>query len=108
MPIKIGRSRLATRILIWSFVPTTIILFAVAVTIFYAYQRVTEDLVVGRNEQLTRLSARQLSEDLNSYVSTLAVLTRSPDLYSGNPTRQAVVLQQSVNQLLVFDAGVLV
>ncbi len=108
MRIKFTRSRLGTRILIWSFVPTTIILFAVAVTIFYAYQRVTEDLVVGRNEQLTRLSARQLSEDLNQYVSTLTVLTRSADLYSANPARQAQILQQSTNQLLVFDAGVLV
>ncbi len=108
MRIKLSRSRLGTRILFWSFVPTTIILFTVAVTIFYAYQRVTEDLVTGRNEQLTRLSARQLSGDLDQYVSTLAVLTRSAGLYSGNPERQAAALQQSANQLLVFDAGVLV
>ncbi len=108
MRIKISRSRMGTRILIWSFVPTTIILFAVAVTIFFAYQRVTEDLVVGRNEQLARLSARQLSEDLNQYATTLTALTRLPSLYSGNPARQVEVLQQSANQLLVFDAGVLV
>ncbi len=107
-PFTFRQSRLGSNILIWSFVPTSIILFAVAFTIYYAYQRVTEDLVVGRNQQLTRLSARQLASDLDEYVSTLSTLTRSADLYSGNPDRQAALLKQSANSLLIFDAGVLV
>ena len=106
--IPFPRTRLSLRILLWSFVPTTIILLAVAFTIYYAYQRVTEDLVVGRNQQLTRLSARQLSGDLDQYVNTLAGLTRSADLYSGVPARQAALLKQSANALMIFDAGVLV
>ncbi len=39
---KHPQAHLRTRILIWSFVPTTIILFAVAVTIYITYQNVTE------------------------------------------------------------------
>nr|NIO70993.1 hypothetical protein [Anaerolineae bacterium] len=50
---------LRTKIIAWSFVPTMIILVAVAVVIFYAYQQVTEDLVLERNQELTRLTAGQ-------------------------------------------------
>ena len=39
-------SRLTRRIIAWSFVPTALILFAVALVAFYAYQQVTEDLVM--------------------------------------------------------------
>ncbi|MEJ2710968.1 MAG: cache domain-containing protein [Anaerolineales bacterium] len=102
------RMSLRNRILIWSFVPSTIILFLVAVTIYYAYQSVTEDLVVGRNEQLTHLSAGQLSASLSPYVDTLSTLTRTADLYSGDPTRQSEAIVRAANQLLVFDGGVLV
>ncbi len=101
-------SRLRTRILLWSFVPTAIILFAVALTIHFAYQRVTEDLVVGRNEQLTHLSVRQLAADLTAYVDTLSSLAYAADMYAGEPGRQAALLRQAANQLLVFDGGVLV
>jgi signal transduction histidine kinase/HAMP domain-containing protein len=100
-------TRLRNRILLWSFVPSTIILFAVAVTIYFAYQRVTENLVVGRNQQLIQLSAGQLAAGLNNYVDTLTTLTRTLDLYSGDPARQSAALSQAANQLLVFDGGVL-
>lgn len=100
--------RLRNRILIWSFVPSTIILFAVAVTIYFAYQSVTEDLVVGRNQQLIHLSAGQLSADINRYADTLTTLTRTADMYSGDPARQAKELERAANQLLVFDGGALV
>ncbi|MCJ7431927.1 MAG: GAF domain-containing protein, partial [Anaerolineales bacterium] len=101
-------AHLRTRILIWSFVPTTIILFAVAVTIYFAYQRVTADLVVGRNQQLIRLSAGELSADLNTYVNTLTALTRTPDIYADDPVRQSAALSQASNQLLIFDGGALI
>ena len=48
------------KIIAWSFVPTTIILVAVALVTFTAYQQVTEDLVIERNQELTRLSAVEL------------------------------------------------
>ncbi len=92
----------------WSFVPAAIILFAVACTIYVAYQSVTEDLVVGRNQQLTHLSAGQLAADLNPYATTLNALTRSPDIYAGSPHTQSAALLQAANELLVFDGGVLI
>lgn len=101
-------AHLRTRILIWSFVPTTIILFAVAVTIYFAYQRVTADLVVGRNQQLIRHSAGELSADLNTYANALSSLTRTPDLYAEDPALQSTALRQASNQLLIFDGGTLI
>ena len=101
-------AHLRTRILIWSFVPTSIILFAVAITIYFAYQRVTQELVVGRNQQLIRLSAGELSADLNTYVNTLTALTRTPDIYADDPVKQSAALSQASNQLLTFDGGALI
>ena len=40
---------LRTKIIVWFFVPTAIILAAVALVNFYSYQKVTEDLVFERN-----------------------------------------------------------
>lgn len=108
MAVRTRGSRLRTRILVWSFVPTTIILFVVAVTIYLAYQQVTEDLVVGRNPQLTRFSAGELATSLNAYVETLKTLTRKADIASGNPPFQTAALRSAANQLLVFDGGVVV
>ena len=99
---------LRTRILIWTFVPTAIILSAVAFTIYYAYQRVTEELVVGRNQQLTHLSAAQLAAGLNPYVEALNSLARAPDIFSGPADRQSAALEAASQQLLAFDAGIVI
>ncbi len=108
MGLRLRHASLRTRIIAWSFVPTAIIMLAVAVTIYYAYQRVTEELVVGRNQDVTRLSASQLSSDLTSSGDILASLARTADLSSDNPPRQAAALKQASNRLVVFDAGVVV
>jgi signal transduction histidine kinase len=61
------RGSLRNKIVIWSFVPTVIILAAVALVSLYTYQRVTEKLVIERDRELTRLSARVLGAELKSY-----------------------------------------
>ncbi len=101
-------TRLWTRILIWTFVPTAIILSAVAFTIYYAYQRVTEDLVVGRNQQLAHLSAAQLAADLSPYVNTLDSIARTPEIYGGTIEQQSATLQSVPVQLIVFDGGAVI
>ena len=62
---------LGTKIIVWFFVPTAIILIAVALVTFFAYQQVTEELVIERDQELTRLAARQLSGDLETYTNLL-------------------------------------
>ena len=107
MKLTIPHANLRTRIIAWSFIPTTIILVIVALVTFYAYQRVTEELVVGRNKELTRLSASQLGSDLTGYADLLNTLARTSDLYSNDSTRQAAALKNASNRLVVFDAGVI-
>ena len=55
---------LSTKIIAWSFVPTAIILMAVALVTLNAYQEVTEDLVIERDREVTRLLAHQLVAEL--------------------------------------------
>jgi signal transduction histidine kinase len=104
--LRIRRVSLRTRIIAWSFIPTAIILFAVALVAFYAYRRVTEELVVGRNRELIRLAASQLNADLRGYVDVLAVLSRNADIY--DPDKQDETLQRFKDRLVVLDAGVLI
>ncbi len=66
------KGSLRSKIITWSFVPTVIILVAVALVNLYAYQRVTENLVIERDRELTRLSASLLGSELAAYADPLA------------------------------------
>ncbi|MHB1415735.1 MAG: cache domain-containing protein [Chloroflexota bacterium] len=102
------RSGLRRKIILWSFVPTTLILLAVALVTFFAYQQVTEDLVIGRNRELTRLSAGQVAATLTDYTDTLTTLGRMPGIYRGLPALQRSSLVAAKDRLVVFDGGVVV
>lgn len=97
---------LRTKIIAWSFVPTTIILVAVALVTFYAYQRTTEDLVVSRNREVARLSASQLRSDLSTYTDLLATLARTADVKRTDPAARQAALDRAGPRLAVFDGGV--
>ncbi len=94
------------RIIAWSFVPTAIILVAVALVTFYAYQQVTENLVVNRNRELARLSASQLRSELGTYSDLLSSLTRTADVKVRYPAVQQAALDRASSRLVVFDGGV--
>jgi len=100
------RTSLRTRVLAWSFVPTAVILLAVATVILAAYQQVTEDLVVDRNRELTRLTAGQILTELSGYVDLLEGLASSRELKQGAIDRKGDFLLEASNQLVVFDRGV--
>ncbi|MCX6030982.1 MAG: PAS domain-containing protein [Chloroflexi bacterium] len=97
---------LRTKIIAWSFVPAAIILGAVALVGFYAYNRVTGDLVIQKNQEVARLSASQLARELDEYTGVLEALARLPDVYGGVPATQRAALKAASNRLVVFDAGV--
>ena len=97
---------LRIKIITWSFVPTIIILLAAALVNFYAYQRVTEDLVLGRNQEVTRLSAGQLAAGVTEYADLLTGLARTTDIRSDDPIAQRTALRRAANRLVVFDGGV--
>ncbi len=97
---------LRAKIVAWSFVPTAIILGAAAFVTFAAYQQVTADLVIQRNQQLSRFSASQLATELTKYTDLLTAESRSTAIYAGEQAAQQSALNAAYNRLAVFDAGV--
>ncbi len=108
MRSKIRLRSLRTKIIAWTLIPTMIILVAVAVVIFYAYQDVTEDLVVERNQDLTRLAARHLAADLAQYADLLDAEARNLVVYQGDPGALRDAHKGSSHRLAAFDGGVLI
>ena len=99
---------LRTKIIVWFFVPTAIILAAVALVNFYSYQKVTEDLVFERNRDLTQLLAARLAIKLGSFPQILGEVSRSLGISQPNSTNGQADLVRASGQLGVFDAGVLI
>jgi nitrate/nitrite-specific signal transduction histidine kinase len=100
--------RLRTRILAWSFVPTAVILFAVAVVAVYAYARVTESEAIQKDQELARLSAANLAAEINQFALDLGGLTRQADIADGGSGPQEAALAAASNKLSVFDAGTVI
>lgn len=106
---------LRTKIIAWSFVPTAIILGAVAWVTLTAYQQVTEDLVVERNQELTRISAARFGAGLTEYTGLLTEyagllggLPRVAYAYEGDLAVQRDVLRRARSRFQVFDGGVFI
>jgi nitrate/nitrite-specific signal transduction histidine kinase len=102
------RQGLRTKIIAWSFVPTLIILAAVALVTYLAYQSVTDDLVLAKDREVTRLSASQLSSEMKTYTDLLTEIANTSDLRQSNPVRQQVALQNFSTRLVIFDGGAVV
>ena len=103
MATRIGLSR---KIIAWSFIPTAFILLLVALTTYRAYTQVTQQLVIRQEEELTRLSASEVSASLQEYVDRLTAMARLPEIYQNNPEQQRSSLVENKNQLVLFDGGV--
>ena len=99
---------LRTQIVAWSFVPTAIILLAVALVAFYAYQRTAADLVLQQSEELTRLSASQLSTNLREFTAVLEGAGRSLSASWRESSELKAGLASSANKFVTFDGGVIV
>ena len=108
MPVRLTHVRLRTRILAWSFVPSAVILFAVAFVAVNAYSRVTEQQAVQRNQELARLSSANLAAEISQFSLDLGSLTRQSDIASGGTGQQKVALAAAANKLSIFDAGTVI
>jgi nitrate/nitrite-specific signal transduction histidine kinase len=102
------KGSLRRKIIIWSFVPAAIILAAVAFINFQAYRLVTEDLVIERDRELTRLRANQLGTRLHKYTDPLNAWARTAFVYEGDSTALSDALRRARNRFEVFDGGVTV
>ena len=74
---RMRRQCLRTKMVAWSVVPTAIILIILAWATLYAYQQVTEDLVIEWDRELTRLAANEVARELGQYIETLSILGRT-------------------------------
>ncbi len=102
MLLGIRWGSLYTKIIAWAFVPTFLILLTVALVTFYAYEQVTENLVIVRDQELVRLAAGQLAAEMDEYTRFLTIVART----LSNTSRQQFTLQQARNRLVIFDGGV--
>jgi nitrate/nitrite-specific signal transduction histidine kinase len=105
--LKIGRS-IRNKILLWSFVPTVMVLAAVALVTYGSYLQVVQTLVIERDQEVTRLSAGQLASEFKSYADLLDTITLTADMRRADPQLQQQVLERFQNRLSVFDGGVIV
>lgn len=97
---------LRNKIIAWSFVPAAIILATVALVAYSAYQRVTSEMVIQRNQEVARLAAGQVAGELSEYSDDLAALARRLSVYAGSPSALRSALESAANSVAIFDAGV--
>ena len=99
---------LRAKIIAWFFVPTAIILVAVALVNFYSYQDVTEDLVIERDRDITQLWAGQLATNLDRFPKVLSDVSHTLGISKQSDADVQVSLASASPQLRVFDGGVIV
>jgi GAF domain-containing protein/two-component sensor histidine kinase/HAMP domain-containing protein len=99
---------LRAKTLLYVLVPTVLGLLAVAIIALYAYERVAQDLVQGRDTELARLQAARLSEGLAEYTALLEDFATERDVRSMDMDRLAVATTKAPDQFKNFDAGVVI
>ncbi len=106
--IRYIESKLRLKIIAWSFIPTAIILFLVALTVYLAYQQTARDLILKRDEELTRLTASQVSTVFEDFIDRLNSLARMPGIVAADPDSIQLALESFSRQVIFYDAGVYV
>ena len=99
---------LRTKLIAWFFVPTAIILVAVALVNFYSYQDVTEDLVIERDRDLTQLWAGQLATNLDRFPKVLSDVSHTLGISKQSDADVQASLTGASAPLRIFDGGVIV
>jgi PAS domain S-box-containing protein len=99
---------LRTQILTRTFVPTAIIMLAVALVAFYAYASTLSDLVMERNQEVARLSAGRLSSQIDEYARELEAAARLVGASDAGIAGASGILASQANRLALFDAGLVV
>ncbi len=105
----IGRwASLRMQALLITILPLAVMLALAVGSIFYAYQQVAEKLALSRNQELARVSADRLSENMAGFVRVLTTLSNLDIVRSGDPAIQKNALTQARDLLIDFDGGVIV
>ena len=99
---------LRNKLIAWFFVPTAIILVAVALVNFNSYQNVTEDLVIERDRDLTQLWAGQLATNLDRFPKVLSEVSHILGISKQSDANVQASLTGASPKLRIFDGGVIV
>jgi signal transduction histidine kinase len=94
--------------LFFTALPLAVLLGVSVAAVFYVYQQVAEQLALGRDQEVARISADRLSENMASFVRVLTTISNLDIVTSGNPTLQMNALTQARDLLIDFDGGVMV
>jgi nitrate/nitrite-specific signal transduction histidine kinase len=99
---------LQVKIIAWSFVPTVIILSAVAWFTFYSYQKVIGDLAIKQDQEIVQEKADQTLNAIGSLLNlVLGPIFLDIDIHVEQPieVRAQNILDQAKN-LDIFDGGI--
>ena len=99
---------LRIKLIAWFFVPTAIILVAVALVNFYSFQNVTEDLVIERDRDLTQLWAGQLATNFDKFPKVLGDVSHLLGVSRQSASEVQASLSGASPELRIFDSGVVV
>ena len=99
---------LRVQALLFTILPLVIMLALAVGSIFYAYQQVAEKLALSRDQELARVSADRLSENMGGFVRVLTTISNLDIVRSGDPNLQKNALGQARELLIDFDGGILV
>ena len=102
------RDSLRVQALLFTVLPLAILLGVAVAAVFFVYQQVAEQLALSRDQELARVSADRLSENMAHFVLILTTLSNLDIVNSGDPTLQKNALTQTGDLLIDFDGGVIV
>ncbi|NIO69630.1 MAG: hypothetical protein GTN71_11520, partial [Anaerolineae bacterium] len=68
--------------------PLAVVLALVVGTGFYAYQQMVQSLLIARDQELAKVSAERLSDNIRGYADLLVALANSDEMRSRDARRQ--------------------
>jgi len=103
------RGNLRNKIIGWTFIPSLILLAAVAWYVFYAYQQAAAELVIRQAQEVTSARALKLGmEQILPYIEEKTrILYYQQDFYTQDPAALQRALLRFEEELKFFDGGVL-
>jgi signal transduction histidine kinase len=99
---------LRVQALLFTILPLAIMLALAVGSVFYAYQQVAERLALSRDQELARVSADRLSENMAGFVRVLTTMSNLDIVRTNEPAQQKNALTQARDLLNDFDGGIII
>jgi signal transduction histidine kinase len=98
---------LRVQALVFTILPLAVMLALAVGAVFYAYQQVAEGLALSRDQELARVSAERLGENMTNFVRVLTTIADLDLVTGGDVGLQRTALTQARDLFTDFDGGVL-